>query len=162
MTVDLLHPLHQAVFGALAASGFGILFNFGWRDLPWCAASGALALATRTLAQEAGWSLEAASFAAAVAVGCGAQLLHNRLGLGTNAPAAAGCIPMVPGLFAAQGILGLYALTAPRPNDPTGTLVTSMEFTLRVIFTIGAIGTGLSIPMYILPSRDQGGLGEKR
>jgi uncharacterized membrane protein YjjB (DUF3815 family) len=84
------------------------------------------------------------------------------LGLGTNALAAAGCIPMVPGLFAAQGILGLYALTAPRPNDPAGTLVTSMEFTLRVIFTIGAIGTGLSIATYILPSRDKGGLGEKR
>jgi uncharacterized membrane protein YjjB (DUF3815 family) len=84
------------------------------------------------------------------------------LGLGTNALAAAGCIPMVPGLSAAQGILGLYALTAPRPNDPTGNVVTSMEFTLRVIFTIGAIGTGLSIATYILPSRDEGELGEKR
>lgn len=162
MTVDLLHLFHQALFGALAACGFGILFNFGWRDLPWCGTSGAIALATRTLAQEAGWSLEAASFVAAVAVGCGAQLLHRRLGFGTNALAAAGCIPMVPGLFAAQGILGLYALTAPRPNDPVGTLVTSMEFTLRAVFTIGAIGTGLSIPTYILAGRDNGGLGEKR
>ena len=65
MTVDLLNLFHQALFGALAACGFGILFNFGWRDLPWCAASGALALATRTLAQEGSWSLEAASFVAA-------------------------------------------------------------------------------------------------
>jgi len=54
MTARLLYLFHQALFGALAASGFGILFNFGWRDLPWCAASGALALATRTLGQEAG------------------------------------------------------------------------------------------------------------
>ena len=69
---------------------------------------------------------------------------------------------MIPGLFAAQGILGLYAVTVPRPNDPAGTLMASMEFTLRVIFTIGAIGTGLSIATNIWPSRDKGGLGEKR
>jgi hypothetical protein len=58
MMVDVLRVLHQALFGAVAASGFGILFNFGWRDLRWCAASGALALTTRTIAQDANWSLE--------------------------------------------------------------------------------------------------------
>jgi uncharacterized membrane protein YjjB (DUF3815 family) len=101
MMVDPLFLLHQALFGGLAASGFGILFNFGWRDLPWCASSGALALATRTLGQEAGWSLEAASFAAAAAVGCAGQLLHARLGLRTYALAATGCIQWCPASFAA-------------------------------------------------------------
>jgi len=155
MTVDLLHLLHQALFGGLAAVGFGILFNFGWRDLPWCAASGALALGTRTLGQEAGWSLEAASFVAAAAVGCAGQLLHARLGIGTNALAAAGCIPMVPGLYAAQAILGLYALTVPHPDDPAATALTTLQFTLRVAFTIGAIPTALSIATHLLPTRDR-------
>jgi uncharacterized membrane protein YjjB (DUF3815 family) len=163
MTVDLSHLLHQAFFGGLAASGFGILFNFGWRDLPWCAASGALALATRTLGQEAGWNLEAASFAGAAAVGCAGQLLHARLGLGTNALAAAGCIPMVPGLFAAEGILGLYALTVPHPDNlAAATALTTLQFTLQVIFTIGAIGTALSITTHILPTRDPSGTRGKR
>lgn len=146
MTAGLLHLLHQALFGALAASGFGILFNFGWRDVPWCVASGALALATRTLGQEAGWTLETASFTAAVAVGCAARLLHVRLGIGSNSLAAAGCIPMVPGAFAAKAIFGLYALTASNPVDPGTTAITAMEFTLRVLFTFITIGTGLSIP----------------
>ena len=162
MAVAPLHLLHQALFGGMAATGFGILFNFGWRDLPWCAASGALALATRTLGLEAGWSLEAASFAAAAAVGCAGQLLHARLGLGTNDLAVAGCIPMVPGLFAAEGILGLYALTTPHPDHPTATALTAMEFTLRVIFTIGAIGTGLSIATHILPNWHRGMVTDKR
>ncbi|HKA41784.1 MAG TPA: threonine/serine exporter family protein [Burkholderiales bacterium] len=162
MTVDLSHLLHQALFGGLAASGFGILFNFGWRDLPWCATSGALALAVRTLGQEAGWSVEAASFAAAAAVGCAGQLLHARLGLDTNDLAAAGCIPMVPGLFAAEGILGWYALTVPHPDSPAATAATALEFTLRCIFTIGAIGTALSITTHILPNRDQGGMMKKQ
>jgi uncharacterized membrane protein YjjB (DUF3815 family) len=157
VTVDPVHLFHQALFGGLAASGFGILFNFGWRDLPWCAASGALALATRTLGQEAGWNLEAASFAAAATVGSAGRLLHARFGLGTNAPAVAGCIPMVPGLFAAEGILGWYALTVPHPDSPAATAATALEFTLRFIFTIGAIGTALSITTHILPNRHQGG-----
>ncbi len=159
MTVDLMHVLHQAVFGALAASGFGILFNFGWRELPGCAASGALALTTRTLGLDAGWTLEAASFAAAAAVGCGAQLLHapflhTRFGTAGNALAVAGCIPMVPGSFAAQAIFGLIALTAQHPQNAGTMLVTTTESMLRVVFTIAALGTGLSITAHIRRRRD--------
>ena len=154
MTMDVLHLLHQAFFGAVAASGFGVLFNFGWRDLRWCAASGALALTTRTIAQDAGWNLEAATFAAAAAVGCGGRLLHARLGITSNALAVAGCIPMVPGMFAAQTVFGLLALTAPQPGNPSELAVTTMEFALRVIFTTGAIGAGLSIVAHILRGSD--------
>lgn len=143
--VGMAHLLHQAVFGALAAAGFGILFNFDWRDVPWCGASGALALATRTLGQGAGWTLEPASFAAAIVVGCAARVLHARFRIGSNALAVAGCIPMVPGSFAARGMFALYALTTSNPVDPPSTVVTAMGFLLRVIFTIAAIGTGLSI-----------------
>jgi len=145
MTVNLLHLIHQALFGAVAASGFAILFNFGWRDIPWCAASGALALATRTLGQDAGWNLEAASFVAAAVVGCAARFVRAHLGIGGNHLAAAGCIPMVPGALAAQGIVGLYALTALTPINPLASLVTAMESMLRVLFTMAAIGTGLAI-----------------
>jgi uncharacterized membrane protein YjjB (DUF3815 family) len=152
MTFDLLHLLHQALFGALAASGFGILFNFGWRELPWCAASGALALATRTLGQDVGWTVEAASFVAAAGVGCAGRILRARLGIASTALAVSGCIPMVPGSFAAQAIFGLFELTTPHLADPGKIAMTTMEFTLRVIFTIGAIGAGLSIATQIFRS----------
>ncbi len=152
MMVDVLHVLHQALFGAVAASGFGVLFNFGWRDLRWCATSGALALTTRTIAQDAGWSLEAATFAAAAAVGFGGRLLRARLGIASNALAVAGCIPMVPGFFAAQAIFGLFALTAAQPGNPSKLAVSTMETALRVIFTAGAIGAGLSIATHIFRS----------
>ena len=154
MIVAMPYLLHQALFGAVAASGFGILFNFGWRELPWCAASGALALATRTLGMGAGWNLEGASFAAAAAVACGGRLLRARLGVGSNALAVAGCIPMVPGSFAAQTIFGLFALTAAHPGGAGITAVPTMESMLRVVFTIGAIGAGLSITADILHHRE--------
>jgi uncharacterized membrane protein YjjB (DUF3815 family) len=151
--MDYARLLHHTIFGGLAAAGFAVLFNIGGRALPWCGASGALAVAVRTVALAAGWSLEAASFAAALAVGCAVQLFQARIGVSRNALDVVGCIPMVPGGFAAKAILGLFALTAPHPQAPTDTLVMAVTYGLRVAFTIGAIGTGLAIPTLLLRVR---------
>ncbi len=146
--------LHQTVCGALAAAGFGVLFNIGFRSLPWCAVSGALALAVRTGCLESlHWNLEAASFAAALTVGAVVQVLRARTEISQNALDVVGCIPMVPGSFAAKAILGLFALTATDPAHATETLTTAVQYTVRVMFTIGAIGTGLAIPTLLLRVR---------
>ncbi len=155
LTAQILpHLLHQMVFGGLAAAGFGVLFNFGLRALPWCWACGALALLVRTLGLDAGWTLEAASFTAALAVGSIVFLLQSTLRRASNAMALAGCIPMVPGSFFAQAILGLFSLTRPDLAHADQLIVTTVEYMLRVIFTVGAIGAGLAIPMQLLKTRD--------
>ena len=154
MDAALLHLLHQALFGALAAAGFGVLFNIGPKTLPWAMAAGALALSVRTLGQQAGWSLEAASFVAAFATSFAVRFVRMWLGAARNAVALAGCIPMVPGAFLSQAILGLFAVTAPQPDNELASIVFAMEFMLRVIFTLGAIGAGLAIPAYLLKIRD--------
>ncbi len=146
--------LHQTACGALAAAGFGVLFNLGFRSLPWCAISGALALAVRTGCLEGlHWNLEAASFAAAVTVGAAVQVVRARTDISQNALDVVGCIPMIPGSFAAKAALGMFALTATDPADATETLTTAMQYTLRVMFIIGAIGTGLAIPTLLLRVR---------
>jgi len=148
--MDLYKILHQTFFGGLAAMGFGVLFNMYRRQVLWCGLTGGLALAVRTVGLQLGWSLEAASFAAALAVGSVVTVLQERIGVSRNILDVAGCIPMVPGLFATKAILGFFALTAPVPVNPDETLITSVEFFLRVAFTIGAIGTGLAIPSLLL------------
>jgi uncharacterized membrane protein YjjP (DUF1212 family) len=153
-----LFLLHQTVCGALAAAGFGVLFNIGFRSLPWCALSGALALAMRTCCLgQFGWNLEAASFAAALTVGAAVLILRTRADISQNALDVVGCIPMVPGSFAAKAILGMFAVTsidwAHDPAHAAETLVTAVQYTLRVMFTIGAIGTGLAIPTLLLRVR---------
>jgi len=138
----------KAAFGAVAAAGFGVLFNFGWTTLIWAAGAGALALTVRTLGLDAGWSLEAASFAAAAAVGLAVQgldMLPARIRRAGNALAVAGCIPMIPGTAAAHTIIGLLALTGPPLDDPQAVLLETAQNGLRVVFTIGAIGAGLTI-----------------
>jgi len=146
--------LHQTACGAIAAAGFGVLFNIGFRSLPWCAVSGALALAVRTCCLDGlGWNLEAASFAAALTVGAAVQALRARADISQNALDVVGCIPMVPGSFAAKAILAMFALTSTSTVDASETLIPAVQFALRVTFTIGAIGTGLAIPTLLLRVR---------
>ncbi len=137
--------VHQTICGAIAAAGFGVLFNARFRLLPWYAASGAVALAVRTCCLGLGWNLEGASFAAALTAGAAVHLLRAHTDISQNALDVVGCIPMVPGSFAAKAILGLYALTTNHIADESQALVTAVEYSLRVAFTIGARGTGLAI-----------------
>ena len=99
--MNLLFLLHQTICGAIAAAGFGVLFNIGFRSLPWCAASGAVALAVRTYCLGLGWNLEASSFAAALVVSFFVLILRAKTDISQNALDVVGCIPMVPGSFAA-------------------------------------------------------------
>jgi len=151
--MDFRLLLHHTVCGALAAAGFGVLFNVGFRALSWCAGSGALMLAVRTIAIGSGSSIEAASFVAALAGGVVVQLLPSTIGVSGNALHIVGCIPMIPGGFAAKAILGLLAVTAQHPTATAGTLITAMDNSLRVMFTVGALGTGLAIPTLLLSVR---------
>ncbi len=153
LNMDVASILNQTACGAIAAAGFGMLFNFGFRGLPWCAASGAVALAVRSCCLGLGWNLEGASFAAALTVGAAVQLVRTRAGISRDVLDAVGCIPMIPGSFAAKAIIGLFALTTSAVANESQTLVTAAQYTLRVIFTTGAIGTGLAIPTLLLRAR---------
>ena len=150
----LIDVAHQAAFGGLAAWGFGVLFNFDGRSLVWCTALGALALGVRTLALAGGWSLEAASFAAALAAGAVVALSSRQRGEGADMIALAGCIPMVPGAFFGKAILGLFLVTAPARAHAEQTAIFTVVAMTRVILTLGAIGAGLAIPQQM--SRHRG------
>ncbi|MEF2071483.1 threonine/serine exporter family protein [Consotaella aegiceratis] len=148
---------HQMLFGAIAAAGFGVLFNFEGVTLIWAGLAGAIALGVRTAGLEAGWALEAASFAAAAAVAVTVELADTvpvdirRAG---NALAVAGCIPMIPGSAAAHWIIGLFEMTATTAAEADQMLLTIMQSGLTVIFTIGAIGAGLTIVASLLRRPD--------
>ena len=94
--------------------------------------------------------MEAASFVAALVVGLAVQLLPSRLGVSRNALHILGCIPMIPGAFATKAILGLFAITAQHPAATNETLIAAMDNALRVAFTMGALGTGVAVPILLL------------
>lgn len=148
MSFDLFWMIQSAICGGLAAAGFGVLLNVSFRGIPWCAASGALALALRTVAVGGGCRLEAATFASALFVGIVVQTLPSSIEVSRIALHVVSCIPMIPGGLAAKALMGLFALTDPSLSDKA--LVPAMENSLRVVFTMGALGTGLAIPVLLL------------
>ncbi|MFV0524684.1 MAG: threonine/serine exporter family protein [Acidimicrobiales bacterium] len=149
---DVLHLqhglLHQVFFGAVAAAGFGVLFNFGRAELGWSAAAGALTLTVRTVGIDLGWNLVVSSFVAAVTVALAAELVRIapfEVSRPRSVLAIAGCIPMIPGGAATNWIIGLLELTAQNPADPAASLQSAAIAGLRVVFTVGAIGSGLAM-----------------
>jgi uncharacterized membrane protein YjjB (DUF3815 family) len=148
MTVDLAHLLHNMAAGGVAAAGFGVLFNIGFRTLPACFGAGALALAIRTIGTDSGFNLEISSFVAAFAVGLTAATLSLRAGIARSSLAVSGVIPMIPGSFATKAIVALIPLTMPDPNAQQ--VLDAMVYLIRVTLIFGALGAGVAIPFQIL------------
>jgi len=145
MNASIQGVVNHSICGGIAAAGFGVLFNVGFRTVPLCAGSGALALAVRTTAIGLGLGFEAATFVAAITLGVVVQLLPSSIGVSRNVLHVVGCIAMIPGAFAAKAILALFAIT--QSASPTNdAFFAAMTFGLRAVFTLGALGTGLAIP----------------
>lgn len=152
MNEQLIHLLHQALFGGIAATGFGLLFNCPHRMIGLCFTSGALAVAVKTIGYDmAHFSLPEASFLAAltVAIVDRAWWQHGHAFRG-SVLAVVGCIPLVPGSLAARGVETLFAVTRQGSGDMdiAGTM---LEILTLATITLVAIGTALAIPMLISP-----------
>jgi uncharacterized membrane protein YjjB (DUF3815 family) len=151
MNPSLIHLIHQAFFGGIAAAGFGILFNCPPRMIGLCFCSGALALLVRTLGQDFGMSLPAASFLAALTLAVVDRTWQRAQSPRGSVLAAVGCIAMVPGSLATKGLMGLFAILRLTPGDGGAQLVVISESLLVVTFTLIAIGIGLCIPTLVYP-----------
>ena len=149
----LMHRiLHQAIFGGLAAAGFGVLFNCPPRIIGLCFGSGALALAVRTFAQGHGMSLPAASFVAALSLAIIDRTWQRAQSPRGSIIAVVGCIAMVPGSLAEKALMGFLALLHP-PENVMLPLSVALENLIITTFTLVAIGIGLCIPVLFSPQK---------
>jgi len=146
--------LHQAFFGGLAAAGFGVLFNTPPRILGLCFASGAFALAVRTICQNIDLGLPVSSFIAALALATVDRTWHRTQSPQGSVLAVVGCIAMVPGSLAAKALMGLFALVHARPDEILP-LVSTIQNLVVVTFTLVAIGIGLIIPTLVYPQEKE-------
>lgn len=147
------HVLHQALFGGIAAAGFGVLFNCPPRLIWLCFASGALALAARTGGQDiGGWGLPAASFVAAFLLAVLNRALEPPDSPRGSVLAVVGCIPMIPGSLAAKGLMNLFELLRATPGEGLLSATAAVENLMLVAFTLVGIGTALAIPPLVFPA----------
>jgi uncharacterized membrane protein YjjP (DUF1212 family) len=153
MSLSILQIPHQAFFGGVAAFGFAVLFNCHPRMLPLCFGAGALALAVRTMGQEHGASLAAASFFAALVLAIANKLWHESPSPRGAVLAVVGVIPMIPGSLAAKVFISVFAFLRSGQSQGVEATVATWDNLMMLIFTLAAIGTGLALPSLIPAAR---------
>lgn len=140
-------PLEDAVWAALASTGFALLFNVPVRTVVGCAFLGAVGHGSRALLETGGVGLEAATLAGATLVGfIGAGFARY-----WKAPASvytvSGAIPMVPGVLAFQAMLGLLQVAAAEPGVASAIAFSDVGiFVIKTALILGAIAIGIAAP----------------
>lgn len=139
--------LEDALWSGLAALGFALLFNVPRRALIYCVLTGAVGHAARTLLMTyAAFSVEGATLAAAILVGFLSKGLANHLEMPTLIFAITGAIPMVPGTFAYNTMLGLLRVAGAGPENGGALLVEVAVNATKTALILGAIATGIAAP----------------
>ena len=140
-----LSLLNDALFSAIPAVGFAMVFNVPKRFLPYCALAGAIGHSSRTLLLYIGLPIEWATFAAAALVGLITIGFAKRHLAPPLMYAVAAIIPMVPGTYAFNTVIALVQLTAQSEISPE---LTSQVISngLKTVFILGALSVGLAMP----------------
>ncbi|NWG17333.1 MAG: threonine/serine exporter family protein [Chloroflexi bacterium] len=142
----LLLVLEDALWSALAATGFAMLFNVPVRTLPGCAILGAVGHAARTLLMQMGMSIEAGTLAGATLVGFLGLVFARRWKTPSSVYTLSGAIPMVPGALAYRTMIGLLKLAEAAPDAAALMLADVSVSAIKTGLILGAIAVGIAAP----------------
>jgi len=137
----------KALLGAVAATGFAMLFNAPRYTLVWCAACGALGLTLRTLAMACGVGVELATLFASTSVSSFSFWPHNRLTLPTHIFSIPGVINMVPGVYAYQAMTGFLRFVQEKDQ---AIFLSAWHDLLTMTTILMALAFGLVLPSLCL------------
>ncbi|MGJ3240245.1 MAG: threonine/serine exporter family protein [Anaerolineae bacterium] len=139
--------LADGFWSAIASMGFAILFNVPRRSLIYCMIGGAVGHAVRTaLMLYWGWSIELASLMGAVLVGFWAQWCAHHLKLPSMVIAISAVIPMVPGVFAYQTMIGILQMTDVNTTETMPVLVDVSINAIKTGVILASLAVGIVTP----------------
>lgn len=151
MTGLMFAVLGDAVFAAVAATGFTLVSNPPRRALPWIALLAAVGHALRFFLMEytpAGISI--GSLAAAFAIGLGSVVLARRRHMPAEFFSFPALLPMIPGMFAYKTILALMQfMDTEDPGRLSGLLVDIFRNGLTTFFVMCALVIGVLLPLFL-------------
>jgi uncharacterized membrane protein YjjP (DUF1212 family) len=139
----------DAIFSALAAAGYVLLFNVPVRMAWACMVCGVASHTLRALLFHAGVDIIAGTLVGALAASCLAEVFARRF----QAPAATfafpGVVAMVPGAYAFRAVIGslqiVHAATASPPL-----VADTIALGMTVMLMVGAIAVGVAAPVLLL------------
>lgn len=143
MTELLMMLLDDALFAGIAAIGFALVFNVPKEALTACFLFAASAHAFRTLLLQLTIPIEWATFMAACLLGLGAAIWSRKVLIPRPVVTVAAVIPMVPGSYAYNTMLGLIEIHHQGYSDAVFKGV--VENGLLTLFILVALSFGLAI-----------------
>lgn len=138
--------VQDALWSALAAVGFAILFNVPARTLPGCALGAAAGHVARTLLIEAGMGFELATLFGATMIGFLGMVFARRWRVPVTMFTISAAITLVPGTFAYRTMLGLLQVATAEPEAAEAALVLAAVNAIKTGLTLGAIAVGIAAP----------------
>jgi uncharacterized membrane protein YjjB (DUF3815 family) len=144
----LISHVIQETFWAMAATlGFAILFNVPRRALIWCVLIGAVGRGLRALGMETGWmTIVPATLLGATAVGFLSRQAALRLEMPSTIFGITAAIPLIPGKFAFEAMIGFVQVAA-LPVDAVGPiLMTAAVNGVKTGLILGALAVGIVAP----------------
>ncbi len=141
---SIIQYLSYAIFAAIPAVGFGMVFNVPRSALIYCAIGGAMAYMSKLAFMLSGVSLELATFLASAIVGIVAVKWSREFIVPRPVYTIASIIPLLPGTFAFEAIINLISMNAHGVSPEL--ITTFIDNGLKTIIVLGAIGFGLALP----------------
>ncbi|MBI5670974.1 MAG: threonine/serine exporter family protein [Chloroflexi bacterium] len=140
-------PLEDALWSALAATGFALLFNVPVRTVAGCAFLGAVGHGFRTMLVSGGMGLEAATLVGATLIGFIGAGFARYWDTPSPVYTISGAIPMVPGVLAFQAMLGLLRVAAAEPGVASAVAFSDVGiFVIKTALILGGIAIGIAAP----------------
>jgi uncharacterized membrane protein YjjB (DUF3815 family) len=145
------HIIQEMFWGMAATLGFAILFNVPRRALIWCVLIAAAGRGARALGMETGWmTIIPATLAAATLIGFLSRSAALRLQMPSTIFGITAVIPLVPGKFAFEAMIGLIQVGA-LPVDAVGPiLMTAAVNGVKTGLILGALAVGIVAPSLLL------------
>ena len=145
--------LQDAFWSGVAATGFAILFNVPPKTLLSCVLCGAFGHAARTLLMQYGTNIAPATLAGAALVGVLSVLFARRQHAPALIYAICGAIPMVPGSFAYQTMMGVIRVSTANAETGMPVLVQTGSDFVNTGLILAAIALGIALPSLLFRRR---------
>jgi len=146
--------LQDAIWSAVAATCFGMLFNVPPRLLPGCAIAAGFGHALRTLLMQLGLDIESSTLIGSTLIGFISLYFSARWHAPIPVFTLSAAVTMVPGAFAYRTMLGLIELSLGNADTANAALISATTNAVRTALILGAIALGIAAPA-LLFQREQ-------
>lgn len=144
MSELIIRYLLNAIFSAIPALGFAMVFNVPKHTLIYCAAGGCIAFTSRYILIDLNMSIELATFISSTIIGMITFYWSRKYKIPRPVYTVASIIPLLPGTYAFTAMIALIDMNS---HVVSPEIITHfVQNALKAMSILAAIGFGLALP----------------